>query len=40
MTEIHVQPVIDTPEVRAMSDRRRGGWIDDLDLVVRDPKLP
>ncbi len=38
VTEIHVQPVMDTPEVRAMSDQA-DGWIDDHDLVVRDPKL-
>jgi chitin disaccharide deacetylase len=33
VTEIHVQPVIDTPEVRAMTDSAEG-WIDDLDLVL------
>jgi chitin disaccharide deacetylase len=38
VTEIHVQPVLDTPEVRAMSDQA-DGWIDDHDLVVRDVKL-
>jgi predicted glycoside hydrolase/deacetylase ChbG (UPF0249 family) len=39
VTEIHVQPVIDTPEVRALSPAAEG-WIDDLDLVVNDPLLP
>ncbi len=35
VTEIHVQPVIDTPEVRAISDAAQG-WIDDLALVTTD----
>lgn len=39
VTEIHVQPVIDTPEVRALSPAAEG-WIDDLELVVSDPVLP
>lgn len=39
VTEIHVQPAIDTPEVRALSPAAEG-WIDDLELVVDDPKLP
>ena len=39
VTEIHVQPAIDTPEVRALSPVSEG-WIDDLALVVDDPKLP
>jgi predicted glycoside hydrolase/deacetylase ChbG (UPF0249 family) len=39
VTEIHVQPAIDTPEVRAMSEAATG-WIDDLALVVDDTKLP
>jgi predicted glycoside hydrolase/deacetylase ChbG (UPF0249 family) len=38
VTEIHVQPVIDTPEVRALSDQAPG-WIDDLDLVMHDQRL-
>ena len=38
VTEIHVQPVVDTPEVRAMSDQA-AAWIDDHDLVVRDKHL-
>ena len=39
VTEIHVQPAIDTPEVRALSPAA-AGWIDDLALVTDDPKLP
>jgi predicted glycoside hydrolase/deacetylase ChbG (UPF0249 family) len=39
VTEIHVQPAIDTPEVRALSPAAEG-WIDDLALVVDDAKLP
>jgi chitin disaccharide deacetylase len=39
VTEIHVQPAIDTPEVRALSPSS-AGWIDDLALVTEDPKLP
>jgi predicted glycoside hydrolase/deacetylase ChbG (UPF0249 family) len=35
VTEIHVQPTIDTPEVRAISDAAQG-WIDDLALVTTD----
>jgi predicted glycoside hydrolase/deacetylase ChbG (UPF0249 family) len=38
VTEIHVQPAVDTPEVRALSDAATG-WIDDYDLAVNDPKL-
>jgi hypothetical protein len=33
VTEIHVQPASDTPEVRAMSPAA-AGWIDDLELVT------
>ena len=33
VTEIHVQPAHDTPEVHAMSDAA-AGWIDDLALVT------
>lgn len=32
VTEIHVQPVIDSPEVRAIGDVC-GGWIDDYEFV-------
>jgi predicted glycoside hydrolase/deacetylase ChbG (UPF0249 family) len=39
VTEIHVQPAIDTPEVRALSPSSEG-WIDDLALVVDDPTIP
>lgn len=39
VTEIHVQPAIDTPEVRAMTPAAEA-WIDDLDLVTNDPLLP
>ena len=38
VTEIHVQPAIDTPEVRALSEHAQG-WIDDLDLVTNDDTL-
>jgi chitin disaccharide deacetylase len=38
VTEIHVQPAIDTPEVRALGDTAVG-WIDDLALVTTDTEL-
>lgn len=38
VTEIHVQPACDTPEVRAISDVA-AGWIDDLELVTHDRTL-
>ncbi len=38
VTEIHVQPAIDTPEVRALT-KAAPGWIDDYELVTGDPKL-
>lgn len=38
VTEIHVQPVIDTAEVRALSPAA-DGWIDDLALMI-DPSIP
>lgn len=38
VTEIHVQPAIDTPEVRAITDSAEG-WIDDLALVTTDQRL-
>ncbi len=38
VTEIHVQPVIDTPEVRALSSHA-AGWIDDYELVTADERL-
>ena len=39
VTEIHVQPVIDTPEVRAITPSAPL-WVDDHDLVTNDPVLP
>jgi predicted glycoside hydrolase/deacetylase ChbG (UPF0249 family) len=38
VTEIHVQPAIDTPEVRAISASAEG-WIDDLRLMTIDHQL-
>lgn len=38
VTEIHVQPAIDTPEVRALS-RWAEEWIDDLQLMTEDETL-
>lgn len=38
VTEIHVQPAIDTPEVRALGEVATG-WIDDLALVTTDNAL-
>jgi predicted glycoside hydrolase/deacetylase ChbG (UPF0249 family) len=35
VTEIHVQPAIDTPEVRALGASTQG-WIDDLELITGD----
>ena len=35
VTEIHVQPTVDTPEVRALGEHTQG-WIDDLALVTSD----
>jgi predicted glycoside hydrolase/deacetylase ChbG (UPF0249 family) len=35
VTEIHVQPAIDTPEVRAVS-ADAGAWIADLELIISD----
>jgi predicted glycoside hydrolase/deacetylase ChbG (UPF0249 family) len=37
VTEIHIQPALDTPEVRALSDDS-SGWIADLELAT-DPLL-
>jgi hypothetical protein len=36
VTEIHVQPAIDTEEVRALAGAAADGWIDDLALVTDD----
>jgi chitin disaccharide deacetylase len=38
VTEVHVQPTIDTPEVRALTPQAEG-WIDDLRLVTVDHQL-
>lgn len=38
VTEIHVQPAIDTPEVRALGGVAEG-WIDDLALVTANQEL-
>jgi len=38
VTEIHVQPCIDTPEIRALGPIAEG-WVDDYDLVVNDRQL-
>jgi predicted glycoside hydrolase/deacetylase ChbG (UPF0249 family) len=38
VTEIHVQPAIDTPEVRALGGVAEG-WIDDLALVTSNQEL-
>jgi chitin disaccharide deacetylase len=40
VTEVHVQPAIDTPEVRELAPTAAVGWIDDLALVVDDLVLP
>lgn len=34
VTEIHVQPAIDTPEVRAFAGEAADGWVADLELTV------
>ena len=39
VTEIHVQPAIDTLEVRALTEAA-AGWIDDYELVTSDAQLP
>jgi len=36
VTEIHVQPAIDTPEVRAIAGASADGWIADLELITSD----
>ena len=38
VTELHVQPAIDSVEVRALTDFAEQ-WIDDLSLVTSDPTL-
>jgi predicted glycoside hydrolase/deacetylase ChbG (UPF0249 family) len=39
VTELHVQPAIDTPEVRALTEHA-DGWIDDHVFATRDASLP
>ena len=36
VTEIHVQPAIDTPEVRAFAGDAAAGWVADLKLATSD----
>jgi predicted glycoside hydrolase/deacetylase ChbG (UPF0249 family) len=36
VTEIHVQPALDTPEVRAFAGDDAAGWIADLELAKSD----
>ena len=38
VTEIHVQPAVDTPEVRALGGPA-AGWVDDLALVTKDAEF-
>jgi chitin disaccharide deacetylase len=38
VTEIHIQPAADTPEVRALTDDAPA-WIDDLGLATQDDEL-
>ena len=38
VTEIHLQPVLDTPEVRALSEQAEG-WVDDLRLATEGDSL-
>ena len=38
MTEIHIQPAIDTPEVRALGNDAPG-WIDDYLFATQDTEL-
>jgi hypothetical protein len=38
VTEIHVQPCVDTPEIRALGAVAQG-WIDDYNFVVNDASL-
>ena len=39
VTELHVQPAIDTPEVHALTPNA-ASWIDDHIFVTRDPAIP
>ncbi len=38
VTEMHVQPCIDTPEIRALGEEAQS-WIDDYNFVVNDEEL-
>lgn len=38
VTEMHVQPCIDTPEIRALGEIAQS-WIDDYELVVNDEEV-
>jgi predicted glycoside hydrolase/deacetylase ChbG (UPF0249 family) len=38
VTELHVQPAIDTPEVQALTPHA-AQWVDDLELVTGGPQL-
>ena len=38
VTEMHVQPCIDTPEIRALGEVAQS-WIDDYNFVVNDEEL-
>ena len=38
VTEIHVQPAVDTPEIRAVSPNW-AAWVDDHALVTQEPSL-
>lgn len=38
VTEVHIQPAIDTPEVRAIT-QHAGSWIDDYRFATADPSL-
>jgi chitin disaccharide deacetylase len=39
VTELHLQPAIDTPEVRAMAPEAWASWNDDLDMVTNPEGL-
>ena len=39
VTELHVQPAVDTPEVRALAPQSWAAWVDDLALVTTDDEL-
>ncbi len=39
ITEVHIQPVLDTPEIRALTSDA-AAWVDDLDFVLNDERLP